>query len=84
MAPDVLRHEIEAQKKRIVERVRQGPCPGSLFKKQWVSQPSDPFSEGDYGQMLLELEEAGHLLVYDKQNRHPAPASACTVSAVTT
>jgi three-Cys-motif partner protein len=75
MAPDLLREDIEAQKKRIADRVRQVSCQVSVFKIDWVSKPTDSFSERVYGQMLLDLEAAGQVLVYDKQNKHPAPAS---------
>ena len=71
----LLRPAIDEGKRKIEERVRKSPCRVSKFKRDWLCQPTDPFSEGVYGQMLLDLEDSRRIVVYDKQNRNRSPST---------
>jgi three-Cys-motif partner protein len=73
---DLVRYDIEAQKAKIMKRVQESQCQVFEIATNWVYHPSDSFSQSSYKQMLLELEEAGLILVYDKANENPAPVSA--------
>jgi three-Cys-motif partner protein len=72
---ELVRVEIEDQKKRIVNHIEARPCKVSEFTDVWMRMPTDIFSEKVYRRLLQELEAAGRILVYDKENRSPAPAA---------
>lgn len=73
---ELLRFDIEEQKRLIVQRIASQPCKVSHFTKEWASRPTDMFAESLYKTMLLELEQVGRIRVYDKQNCAPAPPSS--------
>jgi three-Cys-motif partner protein len=72
---DLFRIDLEGPKTEILTRLRQGQCRVSEITDSWVSRPTDNFSDKVYRQLLIDLESAGKLLVYDKQNQTPKPAS---------
>ena len=67
--------DIEAQKAKIVDRVGRAPCQVKELTEGWMYRPDDSFSERGYKQMLLQLEKEGRLVVWDKENLAPKPAS---------
>jgi hypothetical protein len=50
-----------------------GPTPVSVFTKQWISRRKDFFRRSDYRQILLDLETANAIQVWDKTNSTPNP-----------
>lgn len=73
---DLVRFDVEEQKAKILDWVWKSPRMVSEFTVGWVCKPNDSFSEGAYKQMLLDLEASGNILVFDKSNKDPAPASS--------
>lgn len=69
----LFRLDIEEQKQAIVQRLQHGPCKVREFTVNWLSKPEDPFSGRAYRHMLLELEHAAQIAVYDKENKSPKP-----------
>lgn len=57
----------------ILKELQAGPRRVGFFTKGWIERPGDYFREQDYRQILLSLEEAGHIEVLDKDGANPAP-----------
>lgn len=74
--PQLIRPDIEEQKRRILEHLGTGHRKVSEFTDAWMHRPTDIFSEKVYRRMLLELEAIGKIHVYDKNNRNTARASS--------
>lgn len=73
---DLFRPDIAPQKNKIRERVRPESSQVGKFTVHWASQPDDMVIPRSCKTMLFELEEEGALLVFDRGNIMPAPASS--------
>lgn len=71
----LIRCDIEERKSAILDRLALGACRAGLFKEEWPSDPNDALSERVYRRILIDLETAGRVIVYDKNNEHPRPAN---------
>jgi len=70
---DLLRPDIDLKKKQILEDLLIKQCRVGDYIREQICKPSDVFSEQVYKKVLIELEGAGELVVYDKENINPVP-----------
>jgi len=68
---DLLRPDIDVKKKQILEDLLINRYRVGDYIKEQICQPSVVFSEQVYKKILVELEAAGELVVYDKENAKP-------------
>lgn len=71
--PRLFSPEKDSIKSSILEQLRKGTQPVSLFRNDWVLRPEDMFAGSVYREQLLELEASKEILVLDENGRAPLP-----------
>ena len=66
----------DKKKEEVLKEIQLHPCRVLRFTKEWVESPTDSFSEKAYKAILLELEADGEIVIFDKNNQQPKPASS--------
>lgn len=70
----LFRQDIADAKTEILAVLKSGSALVATCTNSLAERPGDMFAPKAYKQLLLQLEEAGEIEVYDKQNADPAPA----------
>lgn len=72
----LFRTDIIDAKKEILALLAKGPALVSSCTIDLAERPNDMLAPKAYKQLLLQLEESGHIKVYDKQNTNLSPSTA--------
>jgi three-Cys-motif partner protein len=62
----IFRPHFDDARTQVLARLAQGSCAVNVFTDEWVRRPTDLVSPEGYKQILLELEVAGEIQVFDK------------------
>lgn len=70
----LLRPDIDLKKREILDDLSRSNAKVKDYILNQICKPSDIYPEGVYKKMLLELEQDGKIVIYDKTNKIPTPA----------
>ncbi len=71
---ELFRPNAERARAAILDALKQGPQPVSLFAVKWPQRPTDMLVSKEYKRLLLELEQEGVIEILD-ETRLPKPAA---------
>lgn len=70
---DLWRPDIDLKKKQILDDLALRQTKVGDYIHDQICRPSDVFCERVYKKMIMELEAAGEIIVYDAKNENPTP-----------
>ncbi len=71
----MMRADLKELSEAILKRLADGPARIEEFYDQWVCRPTDPFTEGCYRRVLLQLEAEGRIKILDRACQNEANAA---------
>lgn len=72
----LFREDITTAKSEILAILANRPALVGSFTNDLAGRPHDMFAPKAYKQLLIQMEDAGEIVVYDKQNASPSPAAS--------
>jgi len=74
-----IRFDLAELRLQLLQRIRHSPTKAAEFFDQWVTRPTDFYSEGEYRRQLLDLEQLGEVEIFkDRECKQPYPAAKRT------